>query len=232
MRLLVRANGELRDVIPHVVLAHAQAHVDAASATLLPAVERHIGRVGDEIRVPDPLVVERATVEVVLVAGVAGVEHRRAVEHEVLVPEQPHHRRRVRRGDVPHLLATRTVEVLVPGIERHREQRACAPLERLLVVVVGPYRGRATAFHDVEADLVHVMFRLRLAAGVDVHHVHVVPQVRIVDPHDRALAALALPRSDFDLPHVGDVVGLVNEDSLFVQPVFISIRDAEIGQTS
>ena len=119
VRLLVRADGELGDMALGIVVSHLQHRVDATGAALLPPVEQHVRRVGDEVGFPDPPVEEFSfAAEIVFFAGVARREHMIIIKNEIVVAKQAHHRRRVGHGDVTRRLCAATVEVLVPGVER------------------------------------------------------------------------------------------------------------------
>src|SRR5258706_7964092 len=99
--LFVGADGEFRYMVLGVVVGHLEHGVDAAGAPLLPSIDLHVGRVGDEVRLPSPPGVELAlAAEVILLAGVAARELVVVVEDEIVVLEQAHHRRRVCHGDV------------------------------------------------------------------------------------------------------------------------------------
>ncbi len=52
MRFLVGADGKLGDMALGIVVGHLEHRVDAAGAALLPAVEQHVGRIGDEVGFP------------------------------------------------------------------------------------------------------------------------------------------------------------------------------------
>ena len=212
VRLLVGAHRELGDVGLGAVLGHLQHDVDATGAPVAPPVERHVRRVGDEVGLPDALLVELARAAEVVVLGVeAPLEVGVRVEHEVQVVEEAHHGRRGGDRDVAGRLLAAAVEVLVPGIERDGEEAAGVPLEGLLVVIVDPDVRRAPPRDDVAELLVHVVLRLGLAAGADLDHVRVVGQVVVRYVDDDAAAALALPRPQLDRAEV--LEGEVHDDA-------------------
>ena len=82
--------------------------VDAAGAAFLPAVKRHVDRVGDEVRLPDALRVQLALAAEVGVLAAEAVRKRvGVVEDEIDVVELPQHRRRVRDRDIAGRLPDR-----------------------------------------------------------------------------------------------------------------------------
>ena len=66
-------------------------------------------------------------------------------------------------GETRRLL-TRSVEMLVAGIDRNGEERITAPFETVLLSVGGLDRGRAIALHDVHHVFVNVLHRAGLRA--------------------------------------------------------------------
>src|SRR5262245_19231670 len=92
--LLVSANRKLGDVTLGVVVGHLQHRIDTASAPLLPSIQKHVGGVSNEVRLPYPAIVELAVAaEVVFFTGIAAAKMEIAIENKFAVPKQPHHRR-------------------------------------------------------------------------------------------------------------------------------------------
>ena len=94
------------------------------------AIERQVDRVGHEVGVEQQAALLARVGEVVRLAVEAILEVVARVEDEVEVAERVDDHRRVGHGDVARGLAAGAVEVLVPGVQRDREDRARLPLER------------------------------------------------------------------------------------------------------
>src|SRR5215471_13497360 len=197
--LLVSANRKLGDVTLGVVVGHLQHRIDAAGAPLLPSVQKHVGGVGNKVRLPYPAVVELAvTAEVVFFPGIAAAKPEIAIENKFAVPKQPHHRRRVGHRDVTGGLIAAAIEVLVPRIEWNRKETPCLPFKTRLLFLILPDRRCASARNHIDRGLVHVMLWFGFASRLDFDDVTVVGHVAISDVHDGATASLALPRPQLD----------------------------------
>src|SRR6266481_5991120 len=197
--LLVGAYGKLGDVTLSVVVGHFQHRVDTTGAPLLPSIEKHVRRVGDKVRLPDPSVEQLPVpAEIVLLARIAGAKHMIAVEHEFVVSEKPHHGRSVGHGNVAGRLVAAAVEVLVPGVERYGKETSGVPFKALLTLLILPDRRCATARNHINRELVHVMLRLGLASRPDLDDVTIIGHVAVGDVDDGAAATLTLPRPQFD----------------------------------
>src|SRR5262245_33387 len=197
--LLVSANRELRDVTLGVVVGHLQHRIDTASAPLLPSVQKHVGGVGNKVRLPYPAVVELAvTAEVVFFTGIAAAKTKIAIENKFAVAKQPHHRRRIGHRDVTSGLIAAAIEVLVQRIECNRKETPSLPFKPRLLFLILPDRRCASARNHINRGLVHVMLRLGFASGLNLNDVTVVGHVAISDMDDRATATLALPRPQLD----------------------------------
>src|SRR6476660_5532741 len=103
------------------------------------------------------------------------------------------------------MLIAAAVKVLIPGIERDREQAAGLPLEAVFAFAAGavgrilPDARRPPAGHDIYRQFIQMMLRFGFASGFDLDHVTVVRHVPIVDMDHRATAALSLPCTQLDL---------------------------------
>ena len=107
--------------------------------------------VGDETRVPDAFFRKRGAfpAEVAFFAPEAAGKLIRIVKDKVVVVINVKYRRRVAVADKAHRFASLAVEVLVPGVEWHRKERALLPFESLLLAVVEPDAGVVEALRDV-----------------------------------------------------------------------------------
>src|SRR5262249_38245198 len=198
--LLVSANRKLGGVTLGVVIGHLQHGVNTAGAPLLPPVQKHVGGVGNKVRLPYPAVVELAiTAEVVFFPGIAAAKPEIAIENKFAVPKQPHHRRRVGHRDVTGGLIAAAVKILVPRIERNRKKAPSLPFKARLLFLILPDRRCASARNHIDRRLVHVMLGLRFASRLDFDDVTVVGHVAIGYVDGRATTTLALPRPELDL---------------------------------
>ena len=64
-------------------------------------------------------------------------------------------------ADKAHRFASLAVEVLVPGVEWNRKERALLPFEVLLFAVVEPDAGGAAAFEDVDHFFEHLFLGIQ-----------------------------------------------------------------------
>src|SRR5207249_1169572 len=96
MSFFVSPNWEFRNVALSIVARHLQHGIDPTGAPLLPSVEQHIRRIGNEIGLPDAPV-EKLTfaAKVIFFIGIAAAKHIITVKYEFAVTEQSHHGRRV-----------------------------------------------------------------------------------------------------------------------------------------
>ena len=115
--------------------------------------------------------------------------------------------------------------MLVPAVERDREDRARLPLEGDARAGIVPDRGRAAAGEDHDHLLEQMMARLQLLAGRDLADVAVVGGARglVVDEHALGGVAAARPGLQLDGAQVGHV--LRADD---VEPVVA--HEAQIGR--
>src|SRR5262249_178865 len=118
-----------------------------------------------------------------------------AIKNKFAIPEQTHHGRRVGHCNIPGGLMAAAVEVLVPCIERNREETPGLPLKTFLLLFILPDRRCAAPRNHVDRGLVHVMLGLGLASRLDLDDMTVVGHVAIGDVNDRATATFTLPRS-------------------------------------
>src|SRR5262245_42634909 len=181
VRFFIGPDGKLGNMAFGIVFGHLEHGVDTAGTPLLPAVEQHVRRVGDEVGFPDAPGVELAlAAEIIVLARVAAAEHVIAVKDKIIVAKQAHHWRRVGYRDVARRLVAAAVEILVGRVERNREQTPSLPLETVLALAVGavaallPDGGGAAPRDDIDGQLIEMMLRLGLPAGLDFDYVAIV----------------------------------------------------------
>ena len=223
MRLLVGADRELGDVAGDRAARHVEADMAAAGAALLGGDQRQVDRVGNEIGLQQEADLLALGAVIVGFAGEAVDEIVPVIEHEIDVVVEVDDRGRIGNGDITHRFLARSVEVLVPAIERDGEDRARLPFEGDAGTGVVPHGGRTAAGQDQDHLFEQMMLRLELAARRDLADVAVVGGARglVVDEH--ALAALARPRLQFGGAQVRHV--LCADD---VEP--LAAHEAQIGR--
>src|SRR5687767_4340077 len=168
-----------------------------ARAALLGGEERQVDGVGDEVRVEQQPFLLALVREVFRLAGEALLEVVIAVENEIQVAERVDDDRRVGDRDVARGVLARAVEVLVPAVERDREDRTRLPLEGDAVPGVVPDRGGAAAVEDVDHLLEELALRREALARRDLADVAVVRGARGVMVEEYAFASPAAPRLEF-----------------------------------
>ena len=221
VRLLVGANGELRDVAVQIPLGHAEADVAATCAPLVRHIERQVHRIGHKVRVEQQPPLLPLAREVVGLAVEAFGEVVLGVEDEVHVAEGVHDDGRIRHGHIARRLRARAVEMLMPGIERNREDRPCLPLERNLPARVVPDRRRSAAVKHVDHFLEQLPLRLELSAGRDLADVAVVRRAGGVVVQDDAFAATPRPRFQFNGVEIRNVEGADDVEPLRADPACV-----------
>ncbi len=228
MALLVGADRELRDVRVHRALGHVEADVSAARAALLGGDERQVHRVRHEIGLQQQALLLALVGEVVGLAGEARLEVVRRVEDEVDVFVEVDHRGGVRHGDEARGLGARTVEVLMPGVQRNREQRAGLPFEGDLLARVVPHGGGAAAFENEDHFLEELTLGRELLARRDLADVAIVRRARgfVVDVD--ALAVAARPVLQLYRAQVLHVMGRDDVEAFVAHPA--QIRRVLLGR--
>src|SRR5438132_13882377 len=118
----------------------------------------------------------------------------RVTKNKIAVAKSIDHRRRVGQRQKPGGCTTLSIEVLMPGVERRREQASLLPFEGLLFCPVVPNRGRATAFDDIDQLFKQVALAVALASGRDLANVSAAGAARADPIDERAENARARPR--------------------------------------
>ena len=96
------------------------------------------------------------------------------VEDVIRIVKQVHYEAAVGHREVTRRFAATGVEVLVVGVERHREHASRSPFKGMLLAVALPHTGRAVTFGHVHHLFVHMPLRLDFAAGGNLTHVGIV----------------------------------------------------------
>ena len=195
-----------------------EADVAAAGAALLGGDQRQVDRVGHEVGLEQEAVLLVLGGEVVGLAVEAVLEVVVAAEDEVDVLVEVEHRRRVGDADIARRVLARAVEVLVPAVERDREQRAGLPLEGDALACVVPDRGGAAAFEDQDHLFEQLPVRLELLAGRDLHDVAVVGDARGVVVDEHRIAAAPRPGLQVDGAQVAHIERRDDVEALGLDP--------------
>src|SRR5258708_992388 len=98
------------------------------------------------------------------------------------------------------------VEVLVPGVERYREQGAGLPLEGDAVAGIVPHRGRAAAVENQNHLLEQLALRLKLLRRRDLAHIAIVRGSRRFVVDEDTVAAPPWPWLQLDGVKTRDIV--------------------------
>jgi hypothetical protein len=91
--------------------------------------------------------------------------------YEVQIAEAIDHLRRVRQRDVARRFASRDIEVLMPRVERRREEATLLPFEGLFFGSFVPHCGRSPAFDNINQLLKEIALRFALASGRDLANI-------------------------------------------------------------
>src|SRR5207249_11113426 len=89
----------------------------------------------------------------------------RVTKNKIAVAKSIDHRRRVGQRQESGGCIALNVEVLMPRVERRREQTPLLPLEGLLFCPVAPNRRRTAAFDDLDQLFKQTTLRDALASG-------------------------------------------------------------------
>ena len=160
--------------------------------------ERQVHGVGHEVRVEQEPALFAPVGEVVRLAVEAVIEVVPRVEHEVEVTEGVDDDRRIGHGDEACGVLAGAVEVLVPGVQRNRKERARLPFEGDLLPGVVPHgRGPASVEH-VDHLLEQLTLRSELLARRDLADVAVVRRARRIMVQEHAAPAAPRPGLELD----------------------------------
>ena len=123
---------------------HVETDMAATGAALLRRHQRKIGGIGHEIRLQQKALLFALGSKIIDLAGEAFLEVVGIVEDEIQIVVHVDDRRRERDRDVARGGVARTVEMLMPAIQRDREDRPVFPFEGDALARVVPY-ARAAA---------------------------------------------------------------------------------------
>ena len=204
--LLIRPDRHLGGVRVHGAVGEDELHVRRSGAARLPGLEAEIGEIGHEVCLPH--IAPRADGdELALAAEVTGGafalgEAQRVFEDETLVVEQVQHDAEVVDRGEARGLGARAVEVLVMGVERQGEEALGAPLEAVLLAVMGLDRGAAMAREDVDHLFEEMALRRGLAAGCDIDDEYGDEIAPPLEVHQRAIGIEPGPGLGLDLQKI------------------------------
>src|SRR5688500_4351113 len=129
-------------------------------------------QVSDKVRLPHATSFDLRQVTATLApfigaAAVAVRKDERVIENVIEISVAVDDHRRIGQGYHPHRLVTLGVEMLMPDIERGREQASSLPFERVFPAAFIPDRGGALPLKDKHRLLEHMALRLKLLTRSD-----------------------------------------------------------------
>src|ERR671922_548164 len=179
----------------HDVIGHLDHEHPAAGAPLFSFRQLITSHVANEVRIMKPFARNLClATKKVLFARVAVGKAIVAVKDEIYIMVEIQYRRRIshrQESDRPVALA---IKMLVPSVERRREERAFAPLESLLFASLLPHRRRSTAADDEHQLLEHMLLWLKRFAWGNLADITIVDSFRAFQVEIHPAAADAGPR--------------------------------------
>src|SRR5262249_28730571 len=139
MRLLVCADGELRDMARDRAPGHVEANVPAAGTAFLGRDQREIDGIRHKIGLQQKADLFALGAEIVRFSGETILEIIAEIEDEVRLLIEVDYRRKVGDADHAHHFLAGTVEMLIPAIERDGEDRPGLPFEGDAVARIVPH---------------------------------------------------------------------------------------------
>src|SRR5947207_6085686 len=118
----------------------------------------------------------------------------RVTKNKIAVAKSIDHRRRVGQRQEPGGCIALNIEVLMPRVERRREQTTLLPFEGLLFCPVVPNRGRAAAFDNIDQLFKQIALGFALASGRDLADIRAAGAARADQIDERTEDARARPR--------------------------------------
>ena len=221
VRLLVGADGKLRDVARHRTLGHIEADVSAPCAAFLRRNQRQVDDVGHEIGRKQITLGLRLGAEIVRLARKTVLEVVSGVEDEIDIVIKIEDRGRIGDRDVTRRLLARTVEMLVPGIERNGEHRARLPLESDACAGIVPHRGGAAPVQYQDHFFVELALGGEFFARRDFADIAIVRRARGIVIDIDALAAPARPGLQIDGAQIGNVMAADDLKAFTAHPALI-----------
>src|SRR4051812_3982925 len=135
----VAADGELGDVGDERAAADLHHRRPIAHAAAFARYQIKVVDVGDEVHVPEALLMNRPFAgKIILLAVEPVAEEMRAIKYEVVVVEKIHHQRCRGEGDKARRAVAAAVVVPVPSVERNAEEASSLPFEAPLGAALLP----------------------------------------------------------------------------------------------
>src|SRR5262245_50307101 len=127
----------------------------------------------NKIGFPSSVAGDLPTVAAVIAVFAAESIHKRKliVEDKVQIAEAVDHLRRISQRNIACRLASRNIEVLMPRVERRREEASLLPLEGLLLGSFVPHRGCSAAFENIDQLLKYIALRFALPSRRDLTNI-------------------------------------------------------------
>ncbi len=194
MSFLVKTDRKARHMRAHHALGHFKKDGRVAFAALGPLDRLDIDNVGDKVGFDHPVVVKLAAAGKKSLFALKPLGKRiRTVGDEIGATEQIENQWRRGHRQQPRFLVPLAVKMLIPGVERHGEQAAGLPLERLLGAILLPDSRRAAPGENVDQRFVDMALRIEAFTRRDADDVSVVHVAGAVEHDAHTVAADAIP---------------------------------------
>ncbi len=222
MRLLIGADRKFGNVSCHRSVSHLQHNIGPAAAALLPLLELEATGVGNKVSFPDAagmgfsLAAEVIGLAVKAVDEVVGY-----IKDEVRIVEEVKDDRHAVDGEKPGRLITLAVEVLVPDVQRQREQAPLLPFEGLLGPFVVPNCRCAPSLENINQLFVELSLRLQALSSGNLAYVGAGCPSRPLHVDEGSLASGSLPMSQLNLFQILDKEGFDDRYALSPLPLVI-----------
>src|SRR3989338_8106810 len=220
--LLISPDRKFGDVSCHRSVGHLQHDVAPAGAAFLPLLKFEVAGIGNKIGFPDAAGMGFSlAAEVVRIAVEAVREIVRHIKNDIRDMKEIKDARHVVDREKPRRLVSLSVKVLVPDIERQRDQTPLLPLEGLFGPFVVPYRRRPAPLEDIDQLLVNLSLGIQALAGSYLANIGAGRLSRPFHINKSAIASSSIPMADGNLSKVLDEKTLNYRDSLFLLPFLI-----------
>src|SRR5262245_20171324 len=202
----------------HNVVGHLDHDQSATGTPIFSFHEFEASHIANKIRVRESRSRHlHIAVEKILLAVVAVRERVYAMENENDVLKQVQNGRGIGHGQQSDRPVSLTVEMLIAGVERRREERAFAPLEGLLFASIAPDRCRAAAADDKNHFLKQVLLRFEWFPRRYLADIAIVNSLGALQIEIHTSTAHARPRTQLYFTNILDMERSNCRNSLSVQ---------------
>src|ERR687892_2653361 len=149
----------------HGSVGHFQHNVLAGCAALFPILEFKITGIRNEVRIPDTARIGLPFAAEIFGISVEAIDKiTRSIENKIGAMKEVKNNRHAVDGEKSRGFVPRAVEMLVPRVERQREETSLLPLERLLGAFIIPDGRRAAPFKNVDHIFIKMSLRIEVLA--------------------------------------------------------------------